>query len=238
MGSSSPVVDELITKLKSSILSSIDTQNVTKALLDSEQRLKNQNLDLIKKTQVLEMENKKLGDLLKKKDKRIESLKKKNEELKDEMKEMVEENEGLKTKVEEMKKVYEKRVLDLEKLGKELMDWADFSGKRKEGVVGCAAETNIPQMSNEKRESKQGTDDKFPDTIPIDDDDENGDNDEDNLKCVPSSKRQRGSSEIKREYDSDDDRFISILRRKPVTKEIPSEYNLSFSKSILGFGFR
>lgn len=155
------------------------------------------------------------------------------------MKEMVEENEGLKNKVEEMKKVNEKvkrvyekrvlgfdvRVLDLEKLGKELMDSADFSGKQKDGVVGCAAETNIPQMSNEKRESKQGTDDKIPDTIRIDDDEEDGDNDEDDLKYVPSSKRQRGSSEIKREYDSDDDRFISILTRKPVTKEIPSECN-------------
>ncbi|GJY23319.1 hypothetical protein Tco_0396977, partial [Tanacetum coccineum] len=113
---------------------------------------KNQNLDLIKKTQVLEKENKKLNDLLKKKDKKIESLKSENEELEDEMKEMVEENQGLKNELEEIKKVndeslkkvrvYEKRVLDfdvrvsgLEKSGKELMDLPDFSDKQKNHVL-------------------------------------------------------------------------------------------------------
>ncbi|GKE90501.1 hypothetical protein Tco_1567976 [Tanacetum coccineum] len=144
--SPSPELNKLVTKIKSSVFS---IQNVTKTLLDNEQRLKNQNLDLIKKTQVLEKENKKLNDLLKKKYKKIESLKSENEELEDEMKEMVEENQGLKNELEEIKKVndeslkkvrvYEKRVLDFDVrvsgLEKELMDSPDFSDKQKNHVL-------------------------------------------------------------------------------------------------------
>nr|GFB20158.1 hypothetical protein [Tanacetum cinerariifolium] len=144
-------LNKLITKLKTSMFS-IDIQNVIKTLFDSEQHLKNQNLDLIKKTQVLEKENKKLSDLLKKKDKKIESLKSENKELEYEIKDFVEENQGLKNKLGEIKKVndeclkklriYEKWVLDfeirvsgLENLGKELIDSPDFSDKQKNHVL-------------------------------------------------------------------------------------------------------
>ncbi|GJW93309.1 hypothetical protein Tco_0172981 [Tanacetum coccineum] len=98
----------------------------------------------------------------------------------------------------------------------------------------CVAESGMQQMSGEKGEFKKAIDEKFPDTIQIDDDDEDGDDDKDDLKYVPSLKRKRGSSEIKREYDSDDDRCtISILRRKPVTKEIQSECNNDHVNKIL-----
>nr|GEZ91336.1 hypothetical protein [Tanacetum cinerariifolium] len=150
--SPSPELNKLITKFKSSMFST-DTQNVIKTLFDSEQHLKNQNLDLIKKTPVLEKENKKLSDLLKKKDKKNESLKSENEELEYEIKDLVEENQGLKNMLGEIKKVndeclknlmiYEKWVLDfevwvsgLENFGKELIDLPDFSDKQKNHVLG------------------------------------------------------------------------------------------------------
>nr|GEX77389.1 hypothetical protein [Tanacetum cinerariifolium] len=162
-------LNKLITKLKSSMFST-DTIN----------------------------ENKKLSDLLKKKDKKIESLKSEYEELEYERKEMVEENQGLKNELREIKKVndeclkklriYEKRVLDFEvwvlglkKLGKEL-DSLDFSDKKE----SCSC---IQHMSSGKEESKPRIDEKFLDTIQIDDDDEDGGDDEDDLKRVPSSKR-------------------------------------------------
>nr|GFC85463.1 hypothetical protein [Tanacetum cinerariifolium] len=55
--------------------------------------------------------------------------------------------------------------------------------------------------------------------IQIDHDDEDGGDDEDDLKHVPSSKIYHVSSEI----DSEDDRCISILIRKNlITREIPT----------------
>nr|GFB46592.1 hypothetical protein [Tanacetum cinerariifolium] len=74
-------------------------------------------------------------------------------------------------------------------------------------------------MSSGKEESKPRYDKKFLDTIQIDHNDEDGGDDEDDLKHVPSSKRYQVSNEI----DSDDDRCISnLIKKNLVTKEIPS----------------
>nr|GEY04905.1 hypothetical protein [Tanacetum cinerariifolium] len=85
-------------------------------------------------------------------------------------------------------------------------------------------------VSSGKEESKPRIDKKFSDTIQIDHDDEDGGDDEDDLKHVPSSKRYQVSSEI----DSDDDRCLSQVEARLVefkTQEI------KFYEKIKGLEF-
>ncbi|PWA83896.1 hypothetical protein CTI12_AA163330 [Artemisia annua] len=229
----SPAVTDLITELKT-CFSSIDFQNVANLLMNREQ-------DLLHKTHVLEnekdeilKENKKLKGLLKKKDAKIESLEKETKKLnefskkKDEKIESLEkENDGLKeelnkkqTEIGNYEKVhldYGVRVLSLEKINKELLA---LEVKKPKNVVVAEGSKPPPPPGFEEildpNKPKKEKDSKVPEIIEIDDDDDDEDDHGDRDLMKVSSKRKR--DETKR-GDSDDDKYISILRRKKVSRE-------------------
>nr|GFB13922.1 fatty acid desaturase family protein [Tanacetum cinerariifolium] len=82
---------------------------------------------------------------------------------------------------------------------------------------------------SEKGESQERTN-KFLNILRIDNDEVKNENDR---KDFSSLKRKWSSSNVKVEDDSDEERCISILRRKPVSKELQSDCKVKVKEAYV-----
>nr|GEW69830.1 fatty acid desaturase family protein [Tanacetum cinerariifolium] len=117
---------------------------------------------------------------------------------------------------EEIKETYE-TIVDKQKERRESAEMRIKSNSRRK------------QISSQKGKSQERTN-KFPNIIRIDKDEDKNENDR---KDVSSLKRKWSSINVKVEDDSDEERCRSILRRKPVSKELQSDCKVKVEEAYM-----